>query len=162
MIKDLAKFMAGGSAGSLLTAYLFQKKHEREKSANDRNKLYLDLVSFWLSNKNAGKSMSNYLLENDIRNIAIYGMGTMGELFYEEIENTDIAVEYFIDKSAGPSSVGANNIPVIKLNELKNHAGLDAVIVTPVCYFDSIAADIEELDSDIKIISLEELIYNMQ
>ena len=44
MIKDLAKFMAGGSAGSLLTAYLFQKKHEREKSANDRNKLYLDLV----------------------------------------------------------------------------------------------------------------------
>lgn len=162
MIKGLVKFIAGSGAGSLLTAYLFQKKHEREKSANDRNKLYLDLVSFWLSNKNAGKSMSNYLLENDIRNIAIYGMGTMGELFYEEIENTDIAVEYFIDKSAGSSSVGANNIPVIKLNELKNHAGLDAVIVTPVCYFDSIAADIEELDSDIKIISLEELIYNMQ
>lgn len=162
MVKDLAKFMAGGSAGSLLTAYLFQKKHEREKFTSDRNKLYLDLVSFWLSNKNAGKSMRNYLLENDIKNIAVYGMGTMGELFYEEIENTEIAVECFIDKGATPSSVGADNIPVIKLNEIRNHAGLDAVIVTPVCYFDSIVSDIVSSGCEIKIISLEELIYNMK
>lgn len=162
MIKDLAKFITGGGIGSILTACALYKKQQKDKLINDRNKLYLDLVSYWLSNKNAGKSMYNYLNENNIRNIAIYGMGTMGELFYEEIENTAVRVECFIDKSAACASVSADNIPVIKINELAGKRDLDAIIVTPICYFEDIAADIANAGCEIKIISLEELIYNMK
>lgn len=160
IIKDLIKFTAGSGIGSILTACALHKRHKKCMLTSDRNKLYLDLVSYWLSNKNAGKSMYNYLLENNIKNIAVYGMGTMGELFYSEIENTDVTVEFFIDKAAGLQAVGPENIPVFKPDELANKKP-DAIVVTPICYFDSIAADIKSC-CDIKVISLEELIYNMK
>ena len=161
MFRKLVDILFGGMAGSAVTAYICGKKHEKAKHICDRNKYYLDLVSTWLSNKNAGKSMQKFLINKDIKSIAIYGVGTMGELFYEEVENTEIVVRCFVDKSAGEGFTGADGIPVITMKKLALQTLPDAVIITPMAYYDNIVKDIESSGIKTKVFSLEEMIYNM-
>ncbi len=148
--------------GGGITAYVYHKIYNKQKNICDRNKLYLNLVSYWLTNKIAGKSMHKFLLENNIKNIAIYGMGSMGELFYEELENTNIGIQCFVDKKADGLFVGIDNIPLINIKELISQKQIDAIIITPIAYYDDIVKDIMQQRCTTKIISLEEIIYNMR
>ena len=61
--------------------------------------LYL-LAIKWVTLKQAGKSIEDYLLDKGCRSIAIYGMSYMGEAIYHELQGSDIVVLYGIDQKA--------------------------------------------------------------
>jgi len=143
LVKSSLSMLLSGVLGGGGTTYTYHKIYRKEKNICDRNKLYLNLVSYWLTNKIAGKSMQKFLLTSNIKNIAIYGMGSMGELFYQELENTNI------------------NIPLINIRELISQKQIDVIVITPIVYYDDIVKDIIQQGCTTKIISLEEIIYNM-
>ena len=60
-------------------------------------------------------------------------MGALGEILLNELRDTDIKVVYGIDKNA---SCITRDIEMKGIVEIV--AGVDAIVVTPVSYFDAI------------------------
>ncbi|MBQ4068842.1 MAG: hypothetical protein IJC76_06285 [Lachnospiraceae bacterium] len=149
--------VAGGIAG---ISYYSKKSIEKSEELQGRYKAYYQLTNQWLMNKNEGKSAASYFAENNIKSIAVYGMGTLGELFYNEIKGTDVKVSYFIDKNADTLYYGLDDIAVVGLGDISNQDAVDAIIVTPIFDFDAIEGDLWEV-TDISLVSLEDVIYGI-
>ena len=64
---------------------------------NERLRLAYDLLFQWLFLKQRSVSVSDYFKKNNIRHIAIYGMGDLALLLLQELEDSDISVDYGID-----------------------------------------------------------------
>ncbi len=124
---------------------------------NERNRYmcYYYTVREWLLNKQKGKSIQEYLEKNNIHTIAIYGMGTLGEILYCDLKNTNIKIAYIIDKIAENNY---HEIPIINLENIKNYSIVDAVIITPICDYIDIVQKMEQYDIKTLKLSLEQLI----
>lgn len=155
-IAEAAAFV-GGIAG---VAYLSQKSLKKESELQQRYRAYYALTNQWVTNKNEGKKLEDYFKENNINSIAIYGMGTLCELLYGEIKNSDIKTAYFIDRNAEEIFYGEDGVPVINIDGMSDMEDVDAIIVTPVFDYDSISEDLTDV-TDIDIISLEEVVYGV-
>lgn len=158
VIKNIVKVSTlGGIIGGFV--YVGQKSLKKESMLGKRYKSYYELVSQWIVNKNQNKDISKYFIENDIKTIAIYGMGTLGELFFEDIKNTNVKVRYFIDKNVDELYYGLDGISVVGIDDIENQKTVDAIIITPVFDYESILEDLQNIDT--KIISLEDVIYEI-
>lgn len=114
------------------------------------------LYDIWMMTKQNGASIAQYLSDNDIRTIAIYGMSFMGIRLLHELKGSSIRIEYGID--CNPKM----RIPELKIYHLKElgKVKVDAIIVTAIFSFDKIKNDLEKLGFD-KIIGLDEILYNL-
>lgn len=158
VIKNIFKVgTVGGIIGGFV--YLGQKSLKKETILGKRYKSYYELTNQWIMNKNKNKDIARYFVENNIKTIAIYGMGTLCELFFEDIKKTDIKVSYFIDKNVDELYYGLDNISVIGIDDIRNQENVDAIIITPIFDYESILQDLQDIDT--RIISLEDIIYEM-
>lgn len=142
-------------------AYLGNKALKKETELKGRYKSYYMLANQWLLNKNAGRNVEEYFSQNNIKSIVIYGMGTLGELFYEEVKGTNVSVKAFIDRNADEIYYGLDNLPIVNLEKLDEIEDVDAIIVTPVFDFEDINKELEDNGNLQKIISLEDIIYDI-
>lgn len=150
--------LIGGAIAGI--AYMNKKNYEKSSVLEGRYKSYYQLANQWLMNKNEGKPVIRYFEDNDIKSVAIYGMGTLGELFYEEVKDSDIKVGYFIDKNSDILCYGMDEVPITSLEGISEQEQVDAIIVTPVFDFDAIQEDLEKV-TDIHLISLEDVVYGL-
>jgi hypothetical protein len=126
-----------------------------------RYKKYYKLLNMWICNKNSDITIEKYLKNNMIKNVAIYGIGDIGVRVFEELKNSpDINIKYFIDKSIVNSKSAIDNINVIPLDE-RFLDEVDAIIITPIYCFDSIRDQIREICIKVKILSIEEIISDL-
>lgn len=58
------------------------------------------ICSEWKALENRNKQVYKYLLEKDIRDVAIYGNGYLGKQLFEELQRNNVTVRYFIDRDA--------------------------------------------------------------
>lgn len=149
----------GGIIGGVI--YLAQKTILHEKDYRQRYQTYYNTTNQWLLNKNDGKDVGEYFKENNYKTIAIYGMGTMAELFYEEVKKADVKVAYFIDKNSEELYYGLDDISVIGLSDISSQEKVDAIIVTPIYDFDKIEEDLNDKGAECDIVSLEDVIYEI-
>jgi hypothetical protein len=122
-------------------------------TANKYRFLY-EMMNDWVRIKQEGKNLSSYFKSMGYKNIAIYGMGIVGETLVNELMDTDTKIAYGIDKSARAICTNVEAFSVD--DELEE---VDAVVVTPVPYF----VEIEEMLSKklrCPIISLEDVLYD--
>jgi glycosyltransferase involved in cell wall biosynthesis len=89
----------------------------------------------WLIKRQHGGRLSDYFEHNNFKNIAIYGMNYVGEALAEELCDSDINVEFGIDRNADNIK---SKIQVIRPDEVSEETGINAVIVTPMAYFHEI------------------------
>ena len=61
---------------------------------------YWRALDAWLFLKEDGVSVASLLRDRGIHRIAIHGMGMLGKHLLEELRDTEIQIEYFVDKSA--------------------------------------------------------------
>lgn len=101
-----------------------------------------------------GKTVDDLLRQRGIEKIAIYGMGELGTILYEELKDTGITVAYGIDQSVSRHP----EITVIQKENIKEET--DAIIVTIPFAYESVKKDLEKLVS-CPIISLEHLLYEV-
>lgn len=125
----------------------------------------MTVVEQWLCNKIYRKEIGEYLLaELYLRSIAIYGAGRMGEFLYDDLVGyKELSVEYFIDKNADALYYGIDDMNILNLRELGSAKEVEAIIVTPYLYFESIKKDLEDvLRYKTQIISLEDIICKVE
>ncbi len=122
----------------------------------------------WLKIKQYGGTLEQYLKDNRIFNIAIYGCGVLGKVLYNELKDTDIHVECFIDKKYENRLKRIHtffkkyenysfDVPVIGLDSIPE---IDVIIVSVINYYDDIVEDLLKHGQN-TIISLEDIIYGI-
>ena len=131
--------LAGGVGAKLGALASREKwKTQAKQGSNKYWQSYL-MMDRWVRVKQEGKSLVNYFKEKGYRSIAIYGMSYSGITLLDELTGSEIEVKYGIDANADKIY---SDIPVLKLTD---HLGeVDAVIVTPVYYFDEIEKSVSE------------------
>lgn len=85
------------------------------------------ILNRWAIYREKGYSFGNYLNEQQISQIAIYGHGYLGKRLKGELDNGSITVNFFIDNNA---SFINDIIPVYSLDEAPSK--MDAIIVSLV------------------------------
>lgn len=113
--------------------------------------LYL-MMNKWVKAKQANKSIAEYLAKQGYKEIAIYGMNYVGETLWNELVDSDIYVQYGIDKNADSIYLALEVLhPDDELPQV------DAVIVTAITFYDEIADSLLE-KLDCPILSLEDVL----
>lgn len=79
----------------------------------------------WMKLKLRGVNISDYFRDKGIHEVAIYGLGAMGQLLYEELQLSEISVMYGIDKVAKDFR---GKLKIYKLEE--DLDSVDAIIVS--------------------------------
>lgn len=131
----------------------------KEKSL-ERSKIYYKLVYEWFSKKNQNKPVINFFYKYNIKRIAIYGKGSLGELLFQELENSDIKIVCFIEQNSSMMFQTEYGIPIISMKEfITLKSDIDAIIVTPIHVYDSVKNELLHINACDKIISLEDVIY---
>lgn len=66
---------------------------------SDKYRVLFYTLMKWLSNNRYKKNVEKTISQKGWKNIAIYGMGYLGRILYDELEESDIKIVYFIDNS---------------------------------------------------------------
>ena len=79
----------------------------------------------WLEIRDAGKRVADYLIAQNVRNIAIYGYGDLGIRLKKELQGSAVTVDYIIDRSVSARDV---DCPTYQLSE--QLPSVDLIVVT--------------------------------
>lgn len=89
-----------------------------------------EFINRWLMLKQRGIEISTFFLERGMRTVAIYGIRHMGERLYDELKESEVNVEYVIDRN--PIELDGKVLVRHPDEELKP---VDAVVITPIFDF---------------------------
>lgn len=131
-----------------------EKIKQQEKVFLEINKWYAynQLMFKWMRIRERKHSIAEYLEMINISRVAIYGIGDIGKLCCDEILQNNINIPYIIDKHVEGDYI---NIPIISPEKVDNR--VDAIIITPICYYLEIAESLYRRTCA-KLISLEDII----
>ena len=113
----------------------------------------LAYINKWLNLKLKGYKIADYFHKRDIRNIAIYGMGQIGLNLFEELKDSLIEVECFIDRNAQKLNAP---IKIIGLYEVPVRSRV--IVTTAWIEEEQLRKDYACLTDEYQIISLFEVI----
>ncbi len=128
----------------------YEKLQKREKRLNG----YYELLIRWMDLVHNNKSLEQYFLQENIRTIAVYGMGEIGTQLLLELKKSNIDILYAIDQNVEE----IEGIPVYKPES--NLMEVDAIVVTPFFAFDEIKELIQPKVA-CRILSLEDIVYGI-
>lgn len=147
--------LLGATVGAVVAGNVQGKTIEKKSEKVDKFKAYYNLLNQWLSLRQEGKTLEKYFADNNIKTIAIYGMGELGNRLFDELKNSTVTVKYAIDKNAESTY---SEIEVI--DPENDFEPVDAIIVTAVFAYDKIEEMLRE-KTDIQILSLEDVVYEV-
>ena len=147
--------IAGAAAGAGAVSKVLVEKLRKKSEMSDKHLALYLMMNQWVQVKQDGKSLVSYFEENGYKNIAIYGMNYVGQTLYRELEGSSVCVKYSIDANADNIYADCD---VISMED--NFEEVDAVVVTPIYYFDSISDELES-KVDCPVISLEDILYEV-
>jgi len=158
-MKNKSALAVAGLAGFIIgvvivrqTAWKLIKKLQTSIYKNLRLFLMMDK---WVEIKQNGKNLSQYFENKHYKEIAIYGMSYAGKRLMDELEGSGIVVKYGIDQKA--DEVFAR---VDMLKSKDSLPTVDAIVVTPVSYFDTISKELAQ-KVNCPIISLEDILQGV-
>lgn len=127
---------------------------ERNESGNGtlRFKAISRTLNKWMTLREQGKSICDYLADNSIRSVAIYGIGMLGKRLFAEFIDKGMQVEYGIDQK----SVSVPGLKVYKSEEVDKHVRI--IIVTVIDEYNEIHDRITKLGIADEVVSLEHII----
>lgn len=143
----------GFLTGSILMKIKKFESDCRIQSRCDKFFSYYTMLNLWMKRKQEGRSLADFFIENNYKNIAIYGMGEMGQRLVEDLLPNDINVKYAVDKNMKNSY---KNIPIKGANDVMNP--VDVMIVTATYDYESIRRTLEDKVS-FPILSLNEVVF---
>lgn len=120
---------------------------------NKRYRGYWQILSDWINLNEDGKTITQYLKDNHMHKVAIYGMGMLGTLLYKELSKNNIEVVYCIDQDR--TKADKFDVPVFSLND--DLQPVDLIIVTVDYAYESIKSKLRE-KGKFNIIALKELV----
>lgn len=147
-------FIIGGVLGIVVSGHALMADLKRLKQELGRYQTFFNIYDKWLELKQGGKKLKDYLQLKGYNNIAIYGIGKIGERFYKDLVLEGGKVLYIIDKNKSRFKCDVQCFsPECELPEA------DVVIVTAICDYDTIKEDIR-VKVKCPIVSLEKVILD--
>lgn len=98
-----------------------------------------NLYNRWMTYKEQGILLSFFFLEREWKHIAIYGAADLGVHLLKELNDTEIAVDYFIDKMKQGK---INDIPIYNIGD--ELPVVDVIVVTPIMDYYSIKSELRK------------------
>ena len=156
VISTLLGAASGATVAGVGVAKAKGKETEQQRELAMKNASVIDALARWVSILQDGKKLSDYFEEKNYKTVAIYGYHYIGERLHRELAENGIKVKYAIDQNR-------NNVKTeIEVKSMEDDLEeVDAVIVTPIFYFNSIEEKLEEI-FDCPIISFEEVLEHME
>lgn len=108
----------------------------------------------WIQIKNKDKNLQCFFEDNFIYNIAIYGMGIIGRRLYEELRFSPIKIKYGIDRNA--KDIKIDGLEIKTLDDMI--PSIDAVIVTPIDFYEIEKNIYQKIGRDIDVIFIEDIV----
>ena len=138
--------------------FKYRKLYKNETALKERFMSYYTFTNKWLRYKNYNKRIADYLAEDEIKSLGIYGFGELGKRLYEDLKKGDIKISCLIDNSLTEPQY---NIPLLRLhnNQPLPDIKMDAIIVTPIYDFKNIERRLRDAGFEGAILSLEDIIY---
>lgn len=130
---------------------------ERDKKIYRQNGYYNILVR-WVRRKIEQEDLESWFIKHNYKNIAIYGIGELGKLFFRDIEGASINVNALIDKGVVKSCFGM----AVQSPEENLDIDADVIIVTATFAFDAIKKSLLDKGIDIPVVSLEDVIFDLK
>ena len=115
-----------------------------------------ELYDQWLHNNRNHKKIDQFFQDNSFNSIAIYGMGRIGEQFYAEMMGSRIELKYGIDINA--DKIFVDDLKIIKPERIPYMKNVDAIVVTPIQYFNEIENMILNLGFAGEVISIRQVV----
>lgn len=107
----------------------FEDKVSGQKDARiERNNLFIQTLDRWMTLRDNGISIEQYLRKLNCKKVAIYGLGMIGNHLYEELRRTDIEI-VGIDRA---DIYNNYQMPIYKPDDC--FEDIDLIIVTPSGY----------------------------
>lgn len=129
------------------------KMHEYVRSERDKYFAFFLILEQWLSNRQNHRSVEDFLKKEGYQSAAIYGMGVLGNLLYQELKHSAIQINYAIDRSSNDMYF---DIPVVSPSDSYSEA--DVIIITVLSDYDKIQRYIKK-KSRIPVLSIEDVVY---
>lgn len=140
MIRREIAWYIGVERGIRMISY--KKRYQDKEYENRRNEEKFRLLSQWIRLKNHNIYLKEFFEYQNISTIAIYGMGDIGQLFYDELKATGCShiVKYGLDSKIEGKYDG------LTIHSLTaGHEPVDSIIITPVLITDEIENQIYEV-----------------
>lgn len=154
-IISIVSAIAGAATGAGVTAKQIAKETKRQKERADKHLALYLMMNQWVKVKQENKSIADYLEKNGYKEIAIYGMNYVGETLLNELAGSSVKVKYAIDRNADNIYTDVDIVaPDVSMEKV------DAVIVTPITFFDEIEEMLSE-KTDCPILSMEDILYEV-
>lgn len=130
------------------------RMHSLIRAERDKYFVLFLILEQWISNKQNHITVEDYLKQKRYQSAAIYGMGVLGNLLYQELKDSTIQIEYAIDRNANDMHF---DIPVVRPSD--PYKKTDVIIVTVAADYDKVEGYIKR-KSRIPVLPLEEIVYN--
>lgn len=125
-------------------------------NSNEKRMYCVQQVMYqWLKNRINCKKIDDYLKEQGIHRIAIYGLSDMGELLFEELRNSEIEITCCIDKNY--NKYIERDFEVISCDTFIKRNTDETVIVTAIMYYEEIKQNL----CGYEVVSLEDIINEL-
>ncbi|WP_029322823.1 SDR family oxidoreductase [Butyrivibrio sp. AE3004] len=116
-----------------------------------------DVIEGLLKLQSADLGIGEFFKANEVRKVAVYGLGRVGALTYDIIKDTGVEIIFAIDKNYENLSVSDEELIIIPPNEIKAQDRVDLIVVTPMEHYYDIKEELETL-TDADIISIGEIV----
>lgn len=142
--------------GALFTVVYFSRFceniMEKVQESAKRNSYNFKCACKWLNSSRSKTSVAEWLNKRNIHEVAIYGMGDLGNHLLKELVETGTSVKYVIDRNTN-RDVGTYHC----YSNTDKLPKVQAIIVTPVYEFKTIAETLD-IENTTEVISLENII----
>lgn len=152
----LGGVLVGGIIGYKYVNGNMRGQLERAEKMSDKHLAIMNLLSMWLQNKEENLKIETYLAEKQIKKVAIYGMASVGERLYDELEKSNIEIAYCIDRNANNIY---KDVDVVNPDDSLD-SNIDAIVVTAFTFFDEIEASLKA-KVNVPIISIDDIIFSL-
>lgn len=131
---------------------------DRLQNNPDKDKIkklseFYNILVQWVSLKEKGITIGDFMKKKGYNTVAIYGMKELGELLYGELRNSGVNVKYIVDQFCDPILI---DVPVLKPEEPL--LPVDVVIVTAIHCFEEIKGILKS-KIDCPVFSLEDVLF---
>jgi hypothetical protein len=124
-------------------------------------RLQYEVMLKWMYCECYGRGVEQWLLQEKIRRIAIYGVGDFGSLLYRKLKGSDVQVDCFVDRYSKALHYGLEEIEIIPPDRLKERKGIDLILISALVSAQEIKQELKELEIEQEIMSLEDVIMRM-
>lgn len=127
---------------------------QAEQKLNKDTQLF-HMTRRWLEIKQKGKSIVAFFKFHKVGKIAVYGASVMGERLFDELEDSGVKIEYFLDRN---KQKRVQNVETIHPSEAAVH--VDMIVVTAISYFEEIEEQLRNYEHFrfVPIVSLDEIV----